>query len=53
MEGSRLLAGCIGWGVEDETLPSHLKNLVYTIEIACATNHTQRAVRVTLFNQKE
>jgi hypothetical protein len=38
-------------GTDLDGLPSHEKNLIYTIEVACAIERKEKAVRVSIFNQ--
>lgn len=53
MEGSRVVAGCFISGLHSDnfTIASHLKNLIYTVEIACANKKNERAIRVSVFDQ--
>jgi len=53
MEGSRVVSGCLASGLHagDSSVNSHLKNLLYTVEIACATQVKQTALRFSLFDQ--
>ena len=53
MEGSRVVSGCLASGLHegDATINSHLKNLIYTVEIACATEAKQTALRFSLYDQ--
>jgi len=51
MEGSRVVSGCISYGPGEEGSRSHLKNLIYTVEVACALNREEKAIRVSLYDQ--
>ena len=42
---------CIG--NQNDGLATHQKNLIYTVEIACALNRKEKAIRFTLYNQIE
>ena len=54
MEGSKIVSGCIQSNSEiNDGLSSHKKNFIYTIEVACATNRVEKAIRVSLFNQTD
>lgn len=52
-EGSRIVSGCFASGLHEGvmTVSSHLKNMFYTVEVACATQDTEKAVRFTIFDQ--
>lgn len=55
VEGSRLVGGCFASGLhlEDSSISSHLKNLIYTVEVACGKDITERAIRVTVCDQEK
>jgi len=51
MEGSRIVTGCLSFGSVDDGLASHIKNIIYTVEISCALNKKEKVIRFTLYNQ--
>ena len=54
MEGSKIVSGCIQSNSEvNDGLSSHKKNFIYTVEVACATNRQEKAIRISLFNQTD
>ena len=52
-EGSRVVSGCFASGLHhgDTTISSHLKNMIYTFEVASATSRKEKAIRFTIFDQ--
>lgn len=48
MEGSRVVSGCIQPNLDGG---SRKNVLLYTVEIACALKHRERAIRFSLFDQ--
>lgn len=56
MEGSRIVSGCmamLGAKADLDGVASHEKNLIYTVEVVCATERHEKAVRFTLYHQGE
>ena len=51
MEGSRVASGCMSYGLDDDGKSSHTKNLIYTIEVSCALQRNEKAIRFSMFNQ--
>lgn len=51
MEGSRVASGCMSYGPDDEGQSSQTKNLIYTVEVACALKRHEKAIRLSMFNQ--
>ena len=52
-EGSRIYSGCLAMlsnTTDLDGVPSHQKNLIFTIEMAQAMKVSQRAVRFTMYN---
>lgn len=54
MEGSRVVSGCFASGLHmgDSNISGHLKNLIYTVEVACGRNLGEKAIRFAIFDQK-
>ena len=46
-----MVSGIISYDFGDEEFRSINKNLIYTVEISCALEREQRAIRVTLYDQ--
>lgn len=53
MEGSRIVSGAISYDFGQEDNRSMDKNLIYTIEVSCALEREQRAIRVSLYDQSK
>ena len=51
MEGSRVASGCMSCGLDDDGQRSHSKNLIYTVEVSCALQRHEKAIRLAIFNQ--
>jgi hypothetical protein len=50
MEGSKLNSGFMAFGKEENGQPSPLMNLIYTIEVSCARNRSEKAIRISFYN---
>lgn len=53
MGGSRIVSGALSYDFGKEDNRSMDKNLIYTIEVSCALEREQRAIRVSLFDQSK
>ena len=53
MEGSRVASGCMSYELDEgnSNPSSHLKNLIYSVEISCALKRQEKAVRLSIYNQ--
>ena len=46
-----MVTGCLSFGAVDDGLASHVKNIIYTVEVSCALNKREKVIRFTLYNQ--
>ena len=54
MEGSRIVTGTLAMlstGTDLDGVASHVKNLLYTVEVSAGMKRTQNAIRFTLYHQ--
>lgn len=52
IEGSRIISGCFASGLHSDNnlIPSHKKNLIYTLEIASASKRREKVIRFSIYD---
>ena len=45
-----MVTGCLSFGTVDDGLASHVKNIIYTVEVSSAKSSKEKAIRFSLYN---